>query len=134
LCAGAEGNENRSGHTTIPSPRARAGWRVATFAKAGERLGIVGRGRIYSVYIHGESDEVFARTERDYRFTRHPVLPKSAGESYGEIQTDLESKGEMIGNNDLWIAAHALAAELTLVTNNKEFRRIGGLKVQNWVG
>lgn len=41
----------------------------------------------------------------------------------------------MIANNDLWIAAaHALASELTLVTNNdKEFRRVRGLKVQNWV-
>ena len=40
----------------------------------------------------------------------------------------------MIGNNDLWIAAHAKAAELTLVTTNeKEFRRVPGLKVQNWV-
>jgi tRNA(fMet)-specific endonuclease VapC len=39
----------------------------------------------------------------------------------------------MIGNNDLWIAAHAVATGLTLVTNNeKEFRRVPGLKMQNW--
>jgi tRNA(fMet)-specific endonuclease VapC len=39
----------------------------------------------------------------------------------------------MIGDNDLRIAAHALASGLTLVTNNeKEFRRVRGLKVQNW--
>jgi tRNA(fMet)-specific endonuclease VapC len=39
----------------------------------------------------------------------------------------------MIGNNDLWIAAHALATNLILVTNNeKEFKRIAGLKLQNW--
>ena len=39
----------------------------------------------------------------------------------------------MIGNNDLWIAAHALAAGLILVTNHeKDLRRVGGLKVQNW--
>jgi tRNA(fMet)-specific endonuclease VapC len=61
------------------------------------------------------------------------ALPESAGESYGAIRAELESKGEMIGNNDLWIAAHALAAGLTLVTNNeREFRRVRGLKVQNW--
>jgi tRNA(fMet)-specific endonuclease VapC len=41
---------------------------------------------------------------------------------------------EAIGNNDLWIAAHAKAEGLTLVTSNeREFRRIAGLKVQNWV-
>ena len=60
-------------------------------------------------------------------------LPETAAETYGTIRAELESKGQMIGNNDLWIAAHALAAELTLVTNNeKEFRRVRGLKVQNW--
>jgi tRNA(fMet)-specific endonuclease VapC len=62
-------------------------------------------------------------------------LPENAAEAYGFIRADLESRGQMIGNNDLWIAAHALAAGLTLVTNNeKEFRRVRGLKVQNWVG
>ena len=60
-------------------------------------------------------------------------LPEQAAETYGVIRADLESRGEMIGNNDLWIAAHALAAGLTLVTNNeKEFRRVRGLKIQNW--
>ncbi len=60
-------------------------------------------------------------------------LPETAGEAYGMIRAQLESKGEMIGNNDLWIAAHAVAAGLTLVTNNKrEFRRVRGLKIQNW--
>jgi tRNA(fMet)-specific endonuclease VapC len=60
-------------------------------------------------------------------------LPETAGEAYGTIRAQLESRGEMIGNNDLWIAAHAMAARLTLVTNNeREFRRVRGLKIQNW--
>jgi len=60
-------------------------------------------------------------------------LPEAAAEAYGAIRADLESKGEMIGNNDLWIAAHARAMGLILVTNNeREFRRVGGLKAQNW--
>jgi tRNA(fMet)-specific endonuclease VapC len=60
-------------------------------------------------------------------------LPETAAEAYGTIRAELEAKGEMIGNNDLWIAAHAVAAGLTLVTNNeKEFRRVRSLKVQNW--
>jgi tRNA(fMet)-specific endonuclease VapC len=61
-------------------------------------------------------------------------LPLHAGQFYGAFRASLEAKGEMIGNNDLWIAAHAKAAGLTLVTNNeREFRRIQGLKIQNWV-
>ena len=60
-------------------------------------------------------------------------LPETAAEAYGAIRTELETKGEMIGNNDLWIAAHAVVAGLTLVTNNEsEFRRVRGLKIQNW--
>ena len=60
-------------------------------------------------------------------------LPESAAEAYGAIRAELAAKGEMIGNNDLWIAAHAIAAGLTLATNNeKEFRRVRGLKLQNW--
>jgi tRNA(fMet)-specific endonuclease VapC len=61
------------------------------------------------------------------------ALPETAAESYGTIRAELESKGDMIGNNDLWIAAHALAGGLILVTNKeREFRRVRGLKVQNW--
>ena len=66
-----------------------------------------------------------------------PVLPipENAGKTYGTFRASLESKGTPIGNNDLWIAAHAKAAALTIVTNKeREFQRIPGLKVQNWVG
>jgi tRNA(fMet)-specific endonuclease VapC len=60
-------------------------------------------------------------------------LPETAAESYGTIRAELKRKGETIGNNDLWIAAHAKAAGLVLVTNNeREFRRVRGLRVQNW--
>lgn len=61
------------------------------------------------------------------------ALPDTAGEVYGRIRAELESKGEVIGNNDLWIASHAMASGLTLVTNNEnEFRRVRGLKIRNW--
>jgi tRNA(fMet)-specific endonuclease VapC len=60
-------------------------------------------------------------------------LPSRAGEIYGSIRGALAARGDMIGNNDLWIAAHAKAAGLILVTNNeREFRRIDGLEIQNW--
>ena len=53
---------------------------------------------------------------------------------YGAIRAALASGGVPIGNNDLWIAAHARAAGLTLVTNNEaEFRRVPDLRVENWV-
>jgi tRNA(fMet)-specific endonuclease VapC len=62
------------------------------------------------------------------------AIDDKAGDRYGEIRLQLEKSGCMIGNNDLWIAAHALALDVPLVTNNeKEFRRVPGLTVQNWI-
>jgi len=64
-----------------------------------------------------------------------PVLPmhEDAGGHYGAIRAALEAKGQPIGGNDLWIAAHARSAGLTVVTNNeREFKRVPQLKVQNW--
>ena len=50
-----------------------------------------------------------------------PVLPLNAdcGRAYGEIRASLEAKGQSIGGNDLWIAAHARSTGLILVTNNE---------------
>ena len=60
-------------------------------------------------------------------------LPMRAGEFHGSIRAALAAEGDMIGNNDLSIAAPARTADLILVTNNKrEFRRIQGLEIQNW--
>lgn len=66
-----------------------------------------------------------------------PVQPLSpaAGVAYGAIRLALERQGRIIGGNDLWIAAQAYAADLTLVTNNEgEFRRVPGLRIENWAG
>jgi tRNA(fMet)-specific endonuclease VapC len=61
-------------------------------------------------------------------------LPDQAGLCYGSLRADLSASGLLIGNNDLWIAAHALAAGMTLVTNNeREFLRVPGLRMENWV-
>jgi tRNA(fMet)-specific endonuclease VapC len=50
---------------------------------------------------------------------------------YAEIRADLMKRGALIGANDLFIAAHARAAGLTLVTNNlAEFKRISGPKLE----
>jgi tRNA(fMet)-specific endonuclease VapC len=61
-------------------------------------------------------------------------LPAEVGKDYGDIRSTLEKLGKPIGGNDLWIAAHARAQHLTLVTNNiQEFSRVPHLKMENWV-
>ena len=61
-------------------------------------------------------------------------LPPGVARHYGKIRSTFEKKGTPIGGNDLWLAAHALAEDLVLVTNNtQEFARVDGLKLKNWV-
>lgn len=65
-----------------------------------------------------------------------PVLdfPAGAAQTCGMIRSDLERRGLPIGSNDLLIAAHAIHANLTLVSDNvKEFERVPGLKLENWM-
>jgi tRNA(fMet)-specific endonuclease VapC len=65
------------------------------------------------------------------------VLPLDvpADTEYGGIRAALEAAGKPIGSNDLLIAAHAYTTGATIVTANvDEFKRIRGLKVENWLG
>ena len=72
----------------------------------------------------------------DEFLSRFEVLdyPVEAAPCYGGIRSDLERSGKPIGNNDLLIAAHALAAGASVATANvKEFERIRGLKGSDWL-
>ena len=64
-----------------------------------------------------------------------PVIgtDESVGDHYGAIRGRLELAGKKIGPNDLWIAAHARALGIPVVTNNTgEFARVSGLTVEDW--
>jgi tRNA(fMet)-specific endonuclease VapC len=57
-----------------------------------------------------------------------------AAREYGIIRSDLEKRGKIIGAMDMLIAAQAKSLNLILVTNNeKEFNRVPGLRIENWV-
>jgi tRNA(fMet)-specific endonuclease VapC len=63
------------------------------------------------------------------------ILPFDAvaAETYGRVRTDIERAGMLIGPLDTLIASHALPIDVTLVTNNdREFRRVAGLRVERW--
>jgi tRNA(fMet)-specific endonuclease VapC len=60
-------------------------------------------------------------------------FPDHAANHYAQIRGDLKKRGQMIGANDLFIAAHARGLGVTLVTNNvAEFSWVKGLNVENW--
>jgi tRNA(fMet)-specific endonuclease VapC len=67
---------------------------------------------------------------------RTAVLPldEPADAQYAQVRLTLKRQGMPISGNDIFIAAHALALEATLVTDNeREFSRVKGLKVENWL-
>lgn len=75
--------------------------------------------RFYDVLLHGFEVLEFG---------------ESAAKHYGPLRADLERRGQIIGPNDLMIAAQALASGAVLVTDNVgEFSRVGGLLLENWL-
>lgn len=62
------------------------------------------------------------------------ALEPEVDEHYGRLRAELEEKGTLISANDMLIAAHALSLGAVLVTDNiREFRRVKGLRVENWL-
>ena len=78
--------------------------------------------------------EFYLENIRDILFGFEVVpFDDSASEIYGKIRAELEMKGNVIGPNDLMIAATTLSRGGILVTNNtKEFSRVEGLQLENW--
>jgi len=61
-------------------------------------------------------------------------LGEGAAKDYGLIRATLKKQGNLIGNNDILIAAHARSLNMILVTNNTdEFKRVTNLDIENWV-
>lgn len=89
---------------------------------------------LYGAKKSAYSEKSFAILQELTRSIPPLPMPINAAKYYGEIRSKLEQQGKIIGGNDLWIASHALASELALVTNNeKEFSRISHLKIENWI-
>ena len=51
---------------------------------------------------------------------------------YGTLRADMQKKGTILGNLDLLIAAHALTLGLVLITNDRAFTQVEGLKIEDW--
>lgn len=89
---------------------------------------------VYGAYKSQYTQKVLQELEELVRLI--PVLPLTddVGIHYGQIRATLSQQGQLIGANDLWIAAHARASSLILVSNNtSEFARVENLKLENWV-
>ena len=87
---------------------------------------------VWAELLHGARDERVARIERTLGPFRSLPFDDAAARRYAEIRDTLETRGQVIGPNDLLIAAIALTHGLTLVTNNREFSRVPGLNIEDW--
>ncbi len=89
---------------------------------------------VYGIKKKQVGPEPLLRLEELTQLIQVVSLPREAATVYGAIRAALSTKGELIGANDLWIAAHAVVMNLVLVTNNeREFRRVTDLKIENWI-
>ena len=81
------------------------------------------------------SDPVKTLANQRLFLSRFPSLPfdDPSAEAYADIRADLTRQGQLIGPNDLMIAAICRANDVTLVTHNvSEFSRVAGMKIQDW--
>lgn len=60
-------------------------------------------------------------------------LEEPTEDRYAVLRTQMERSGDQVGANDLWIAAQALAIDAIVVSDDRAFQRMPGLKVENWM-
>jgi tRNA(fMet)-specific endonuclease VapC len=116
-----KGNAVRVREQLLKMPMAEVGISVITEAEL--RFGVV---RLpAAIRLRDLVEEFLLRVE---------VLPwdSSAAQQYANIRAILERSGKPMGNMDMLIAAHALAAAAVLVTHDRVFRRVKGLKIEDW--
>jgi len=116
-----KGNFPRVRERLLKVPMAEVGISVVTEAEL--RFGVARRPE--AVTLKKVVEEFLLRVE---------VLPwnSESARCYARIRAGLEKEGEPMGNLDLMIAAQALAVEAVLVTHDRVFRRVKGLKVEDW--
>jgi len=104
----------------------------------------IGESSIFTSIIVASELRFGARKKESTRLTSQvdailsvlPVLDleKPADKQYAELRAQLEKSGTPIGPNDMLIAAHALTLDMIVVTaNESEFRKVNGLRVENWL-
>jgi tRNA(fMet)-specific endonuclease VapC len=118
----------------IRHPRSQIASRIAAIGEDSICTSIVVAAELRYGAGKSGSTELVDRVER--LLANIEVLPFEvpADRRYGELRLHLARQGTPIGPNDLLIAAQALAANLTLVTaNEREFRRVPSLRIENWL-
>jgi len=118
----------------VRNPGSRAAGRLAEVGDGDITTSVIVAGELRYGCLRKGSARLTERVEAVLREINVLALKPETSAHYGGIRRDLEARGIPIGQNDLWIAAHARWAGAVLVTDNEgEFRRVEGLVVETWL-
>ena len=109
--------------------------RLETLAKGEAALSVITSGEFFYGVDHAPVSALRQkRAQRLIDFFGVLPITEDVSLTYGDVRARLRAKGTPIGPNDLWLAAHAKTLGLVLVSrNDREFKRVAGLKVENWL-
>jgi tRNA(fMet)-specific endonuclease VapC len=117
----------------VRDPRGKVFERLLDAGEENAFISIITHGEIWYGVKKNGSEELARKVAAVTRRLYVAPLQIPGDQRYAEIRLALR-QGRNIGPNDLWIAAHALALNVVLVTNNEdEFSRVPGLTVENWL-
>jgi tRNA(fMet)-specific endonuclease VapC len=117
----------------VRDPRGKVLQKLIDVGEENVFISIITHGEIWYGVTKKGSEELSKKVAAVTRRLQVAPLHMPSDIRYGEVRMALR-QGENISQNDLWIAAHALALDAILVTNNeRHFSRVPGLKVENWL-
>ena len=114
---------------TIPRIRER----LAKIGPSDAAISVVTEAELrFGVSRHPEATRVKAAVEEFLRFIDIRSWNSDSAQLYADIRTVIETQGHPMGNLDLMIAAHAMALDTILITGDRVFRWVKGLRIDDW--
>lgn len=108
--------------------------RFLAFAVGDVAISAITAGELVFGFQMTPSERIRRAVERALEALAVVPFDRAAAEVYGEVRSVLHRRGTLIGAYDMLIAAHAMSLGVPLATNNlREFRRVPGLRVENWL-
>ena len=118
----------------VIEPRGRVAQRIAEVGEPHVFTSVIVRAEVMFGVKKRASRDLAQKVANVMRRLYVASFEPPADNCYADVRLSLQKTGQPIGPNDLWIAAHALALDVTLVTaNEREFRRVPNLKIENWL-
>ncbi len=118
----------------VRNPQGRVAARIAEVGEAAICTSIIVAAELRFGAAKKGSERLTHQVERLLSVIDIQPFDAPADDAYAQLRAKLEAAGALIGGNDMLIAAHALAAECAVVTDNeREFSKIAGVLVENWL-